>query len=480
MSAASEIDRMHALVDPIASDLALDVYDIERRGATIRITLDTSPGSEGGITSTRLSLATRLISRELDHDDPIAGQYTLEVTSPGLERQLRTPAHFQREVGKTISVRLRDPARRPRGCRDRSSPPTTAAPRSCSTTARERTVVITEIDKARDRVRVGPQAQARQAVGQAIDEEGQCQGIGRNDSESDIDEGEATVMSNLDMSEAIGMLAQEKGISEDTLLHVLVDALASAYKRRPDAADEVVVEVEPRNHGVLVHRVRRRRGRQLDQRARRHAEEGRARSHRRADLPSGDEPAHPRGRAERKFEEYANREGDIVTGIIQQTDARYTLLDLGRVEALLPQAEQVPFERPGPGDASKAYIVEVRRPPRARRSSSRRTHPGLIKRLFELEVPEIADGIVEIKACAREPGPPHQDRRLVERPQRRPGRRVRRRPRWTCPHGRQRAARREDRHRALQRGSRRLRRQGTVAGEGHPGDHHRGRHRRPT
>jgi N utilization substance protein A len=107
---------------------------------------------------------------------------------------------------------------------------------------------------------------------------------------------------------------------------------------------------------------------------------------------------------DRKFEEYANREGDLVTGIIQQTDSRYTLLDLGRVEALLPQAEQVPFERPVPGDRSKAYIVEVRRTAKGPQIVVSRTHPGLIKRLFELEVPEIADGIVEIKACAREPG----------------------------------------------------------------------------
>jgi N utilization substance protein A len=80
------------------------------------------------------------------------------------------------------------------------------------------------------------------------------------------------------------------------------------------------------------------------------------------------------------------------------------LLDLGRVEALLPQAEQVPFERPQPGDRCKAYIVEVRRTAKGPQIVVSRTHPGLIKRLFELEVPEIADGIVEIKACAREPG----------------------------------------------------------------------------
>ena len=154
---------------------------------------------------------------------------------------------------------------------------------------------------------------------------------------------------------------------------------------------------------------------------------------------------------EMKYEEYAGREGDIVTGIIQQTDARYTLLDLGRVEALLPQAEQVPYERPEPGARVKAYIVEVRKTAKGPQIVVSRTHPGLIKRLFELEVPEIADGVVEIKACAREPGAPHQDRRLVQRPQRRPRRRLRRRPRRSRPHGRQRAARREDRHRALLR-----------------------------
>ena len=105
---SSEIDRVQALVEPVASDLQLDLYDIERRGGTIRITLDTPPGSPAGVSLDTLSLATRQISRELDHEDPIAGRYTLEVTSPGLERALRTPAHFQREVGKDITVRLRD------------------------------------------------------------------------------------------------------------------------------------------------------------------------------------------------------------------------------------------------------------------------------------------------------------------------------------------------------------------------------------
>src|SRR5205823_1118695 len=79
-------------------------------------------------------------------------------------------------------------------------------------------------------------------------------------------------------------------------------------------------------------------------------------------------------------------------------------LDLGKVEALLPQAEQVPYERPESNARLKAYIVEVRRTSKGPQIVVSRTHPGLIKRLFEPEEPEIADGVVEIKACAREPG----------------------------------------------------------------------------
>jgi N utilization substance protein A len=104
------------------------------------------------------------------------------------------------------------------------------------------------------------------------------------------------------------------------------------------------------------------------------------------------------------FGEYSGREGDIVTGIVQQQDHRYTILDLGKTEALMPPSEQIPHERYEHGARLKAYIVEVRKSARGPQIIVSRTHPGLIKRLFELEVPEIMDGIVEIKSVAREPG----------------------------------------------------------------------------
>ncbi|MGH2819637.1 MAG: transcription termination factor NusA [Actinomycetota bacterium] len=104
------------------------------------------------------------------------------------------------------------------------------------------------------------------------------------------------------------------------------------------------------------------------------------------------------------FGEYSGREGDIVTGIVQQQDHRYTILDLGKAEALMPPSEQIPHERYEHGARAKAYIVEVRKSARGPQIIVSRTHPNLIRRLFELEVPEILDGIVEIKAVAREPG----------------------------------------------------------------------------
>jgi N utilization substance protein A len=207
---------------------------------------------------------------------------------------------------------------------------------------------------------------------------------------------------NFELLEALQQIAVEKGIAVDTLFDALANALVAAYKRLPQAAEEAVVTIDPDSGEIRVY------GQELD-------EEGNV-------TREWDDTPEDFGRIaaqaarqvilqrireaerDRKYEEYAGREGDIVTGIIQQSDNRYTLLDLGKVEALLPQAEQVPYERYDHGARLKAYIVEVRKTSKGPQIVVSRSHPGLIKRLFELEVPEISNGVVEIKACAREPG----------------------------------------------------------------------------
>ena len=207
---------------------------------------------------------------------------------------------------------------------------------------------------------------------------------------------------NFEFLDALGQIARDKGISVETLLDALANALVAAYKRRPDAAEEAVVTIDPDSGEIRVY------GQELN-------EDGEV-------IREWDDTPDDFGRIaaqtakqvilqrireverDMKYEEYAGREGDIVTGIVQQTDNRYTLLDLGKVEALLPQAEQVSYERYEHGARLKAYIVEVRKTTKGPQIVVSRTHPGLIKRLFELEVPEIGSGVVEIKAAAREPG----------------------------------------------------------------------------
>ena len=156
---ATELERVRELVEPIVSDLDLDLYDVERRSKVVRITIDTPPGSDGGISLDALSLATRLISREIDHEDPISGAFTLEVTSPGLERPLRTAAHFRREIGKDVTVRLAGhgvsdgEARRVDG-KLVAADDTTAT--VLTESGDERTIEIDAVDKARTVFEWGP------------------------------------------------------------------------------------------------------------------------------------------------------------------------------------------------------------------------------------------------------------------------------------------------------------------------------------
>lgn len=104
------------------------------------------------------------------------------------------------------------------------------------------------------------------------------------------------------------------------------------------------------------------------------------------------------------YEEYSNRESDIVTGIVQRIEAKNVFVDLGKAEAILQPSEQIPGEVYRHSDRIKTYIIEVKKTTKGPQILVSRTHPGLLKRLFELEVPEIHDGTVEIKSVAREPG----------------------------------------------------------------------------
>ncbi len=104
------------------------------------------------------------------------------------------------------------------------------------------------------------------------------------------------------------------------------------------------------------------------------------------------------------YDQFASREGELITGTVNRVEPRAIILDLGKAEAILATTEQSPVEHYRIGQNVKAFVLEVRRAPKGPQVLVSRTHKGFLRRLFELEVPEIHNGTVEIKAIAREPG----------------------------------------------------------------------------
>jgi len=247
--------------------------------------------------------------------------------------------------------------------------------------------------------------------------------------------------------EAVREIEREKGIESGTLVAALEDALLAAYKKTPGASRHATVELDDRGdfrvfaidlpEDIETRLLDEARERTLEELERLEEETG-EKNHTLlsdddleidwSDVPENlidreDVTPDNFGRiaaqtakqvilqrireAEREmmYDEYIDRVGEVVTGIVQQTgDRRNILVDLGKVEALLPGPEQVDGERYEQGSRIKAVIREVRTGTKGPQVILSRRDPELIKTLFELEVPEIADGLVEIRGVAREPG----------------------------------------------------------------------------
>ncbi|WP_227766602.1 transcription termination factor NusA [Zhaonella formicivorans] len=228
---------------------------------------------------------------------------------------------------------------------------------------------------------------------------------------------------NMDFIEALKEIEKEKGIEVDVLLEAIEAALISAYKKNFGSQnvrvsiDRVTGEIKVYARKSIVEEV-------VDPKSEITLEDAR-KAHPNYDLGDIYETeVTPRefGRiaaqtakqvvvqrireAERNiiYDEFVSREDDIVTGIVQRQELGNVYIDLGKVEALLAPTEQINGEQYNYGDRIKAYIVEVKKTTKGPQILVSRTHPGLLKRLFELEVPEIFDGTVEIKSVAREAG----------------------------------------------------------------------------
>ena len=204
------------------------------------------------------------------------------------------------------------------------------------------------------------------------------------------------------LMDALEMLEREKGVPRDTILDALANALVSAYKRTPGAAEEARVTIDADTGEIMVY------GQELD-------EDGNV-TKEWSDTPDnfGRIAAQTAkqvilqrlrdAKRDQVFELYQGREGELVTGLVQQSDHRYSIIDLGDAEAILPGSEKIPYERLERGNRVKAWILEVRGEGKGPQIVVSRSHPEFIRALFELEVPELVDGDIEIKAIAREAG----------------------------------------------------------------------------
>jgi len=202
--------------------------------------------------------------------------------------------------------------------------------------------------------------------------------------------------------EALELLEQERGVPVETILNALANALVSAYKRSPGAAEEARVVIDPNAGDITVY------AQELNEDGEVVKEwEDTPDDFGRIAAQTAKQVIAQRlrdAKREQVFDLYEGREGDLVTGIVQQVDHRYAILDLGDAEALMPGSERIPYERLERGNRVKGLIIEVRGETKGPQIVVSRSHPDFVRQLLMLEVPELLDGTVEIRAIAREPG----------------------------------------------------------------------------
>lgn len=223
---------------------------------------------------------------------------------------------------------------------------------------------------------------------------------------------------------ALEAIEKEKGIKKDTLFDAIEAALISAYKRNFNSAPNVRVNIERETGRIQIYTCLSVAEKVDNAQQEIHIDEARKKDpqYEIGDIVEVEVTPKNFGRiaaqtakqvviqrireAERDliYEEFVDREEDIVTGSVQRFEQRSTIINLGKTEAILVPAEQIQGEVYRQGDRIKTYVLEVKKTTKGPQILVSRTHPGLLKRLFELEVPEIFNGVVEIKSIVREPG----------------------------------------------------------------------------
>ncbi|OLA95710.1 MAG: transcription termination/antitermination protein NusA, partial [Candidatus Rokubacteria bacterium 13_2_20CM_69_15_2] len=229
---------------------------------------------------------------------------------------------------------------------------------------------------------------------------------------------------NRELITVIEQIGREKGIDKEILFEALESALLSASRKTLGAADNVRMHIDRKSGDVRVYCRKKVVEEVTDDTLEISLADAKALN---TEAELGDEleqerPPQEFGRiaaqtakqvilqkvrdAEREgiYSEFAGKEGQILRGVVHRIEKRNVILEIGKAEAILPEREQIPGERYNPGDRIRAYVLEVRRTAKGPQISLSRTHPGYLTRLFETEIPEIQEGIVLVKATAREAG----------------------------------------------------------------------------
>lgn len=227
-----------------------------------------------------------------------------------------------------------------------------------------------------------------------------------------------------ELLDALNILEKEKGISREVLIDAIEAALISAYRRNFNQAQNVRIDLNLERGTMRVFARKDVVDEVFDSRLEISLEEAKninpnyqledvvelevtPKDFGRIAAQTAKQVVTQRVReAERGiiYSEFIDREEDIMTGIVQRQDSRFIYVSLGKIEALLPVSEQMPNEQYKPHDRIKVFITKVEKTSKGPQIFVSRSHPGLLKRLFEIEVPEIFDGTVEIKSVAREAG----------------------------------------------------------------------------
>ena len=378
--------RTEAMLMPIVEAKGFELVDVEwvKEGANwyLRAYID----KENGITVDDCEEVSRALSDLLDEEDFISENYILEVSSPGLDRPLKKEKDFARSIGKDVEVKL-----------------------------------FKAINKEKEFVGI-LKAYDEDTVTLEMEDETEMQFKVLTNEEmlelfKKMNEGKELI-------KALDDIEKEKGISKDILLEAIENSLVAACKNEYGKADNirvtmnretgevkvfadktVVEEVEDPEMEISVADARLK-NKFYDPGDIVHVEIVPKNFGRIAAQKAKQVVVQKIREEERKslYNEYYGREKDIVTGVVQRYNGKNISVNLGKVDAVLTENEQVKGEVFKPTDRIKLYIVEVKNTTKGPKVTVSRTHPELVKRLFEAEVTEVRDGTVEIKSIAREAG----------------------------------------------------------------------------